>query len=109
MCGQPAHYVSSLRPAANSPSQCRTNTTNDLGGPVSSHHSDDDPSKALEHFQSPDVPGVLATIAPMLFAVIFDRYFDVLPAHVEICNCIAKFVEYRNLSLRPRKATPMTH
>src|ERR1035438_2965317 len=96
--------MSTLRLAAHSPSQCRTNATNDLGGPVSSHHSYDDPSQTLEHFQSPDVPGVLPAIAPMLFTVIFDRHFDVRPAYVEIYDCIAKFVKYRNLSLRPRQA-----
>ena len=92
----------SVRLAARSPGQCRTNTPNDLGGPVPCQHSDDDPSETLEHFQPPDVPAVLPTIAAVLLAVILNSYFDVLPAHVQICDCTAEFVEYRNLRLRSR-------
>lgn len=78
------------------------NTGNDPGGSIPRDHPDDYPAEMLQQFQPTDVPGVLPAIAAVLLAVIFDRYFDVFPAHVQIRNCVREFVEYRNLCLRSR-------
>jgi hypothetical protein len=91
-----------LRLAAVSTGQRRANTPYDLGRAVSGQDPYDDPSKSLKGFQSPNVPGVLPSVAAMLLAVILDGDFDVLPTHIEVRDCVAKLVAYRNLSLRAR-------
>src|SRR6516225_9404531 len=107
-----APSVSSVRLAARSPGQCGTNTADDVGRPVARHHSYDEPATTLQHFQSPDVPGVLPAIAAMSpasgrcpqVAVVLDGDLDVLPAHVKVSEDTAEFVAYRNLCLRSLQA-----
>jgi hypothetical protein len=91
-----------LRLDAHTSGQGRTNAPHDFCGPIAGHDSDDDPAKALEHFQSANVPGVLPAVGAMLFTVILDRDFYILPAHVEIRDCTTEFVTDWNLSLWPR-------
>ncbi len=72
-----------MRLDAHSLSQGPSHASDYFGGAVASHNSYDDPPKTLEYLQPPNVPGVLPPIGAMLFAVIFDSDFDVLPPHVE--------------------------
>lgn len=98
-----AHSASSAPLAAHSTSQCPTNTAYNFGGAVSCQHSYDDPAQALKRFQPPNVPTVLPAIAAMLFAVVLNRYFDVLPAHVQVGEWITELVADGDLRLRSRQ------
>jgi hypothetical protein len=92
--------VSAVRRAAPSPAKSRAYSADDLSGSVSGRNSNDDPSEALEIFQSSDVPDVLPAIGAMLFTVVLDGDFKVWPTHVEIRSCLAEFVMDWNLCLR---------
>ena len=85
-----------------SPGSRSANAPHNLGRPVPCDHAYDDPAATLDDFRTPDVPGVLPSISAMLFAVVLDSDFDVLPAHVEVNERIAEVVANRNLSLWPR-------
>lgn len=45
----------------------------------------------------------------MLLTVILNSDFDVLPAHIEICDRASKFVAHGNLCLRSRQARLYEH
>ena len=78
-------------------------TRNYLRGPVSGNHSDDDPTPTLQYLLPPNIPTISTPIAAMLIAVVLNRDFHVLPAHIQIRDRSAKLVANGNLRLRPSK------
>ena len=72
-------------------------------GTVTGDDADDNPTTTLWPSPVGGCPDVLPAIAPMLFAVVLDSYFDVLPAHVQIRYWTVEFVKNRNLRLRFRQ------
>ena len=51
------------------------------------------------------LPALVLSVA-MLFAVILNRDFDLLPTHVEVCEDVAELILDRDLGLRSRQAGP---
>ena len=45
-------------------------------------------------------------IGAMLLAVVLDRHFHVVPAHVEVRDGVSEVIMDGNLSLRPRQTRP---
>ena len=78
----------------------RAHSADDVARPVACDHSDDDPTQTLEHFQSPNVPGVLPAIAAVLITVILDRNFQFLPAHIEVSHRLTEVIGNRDLRVR---------
>jgi hypothetical protein len=71
---------------------------------VPGDHPDDDPAKTFEPLQSPNVPGILPSIASVLVAVVFDRDLHIFPTYIEICDYVAELVTDGDLCLRSRQA-----
>ena len=74
-----------------------------LGGPVPRDYPHYDPTAAVNPLQPANIPGVLTPIVAMLFTVVLDRDFDILPTHIEVSNHIAELVVNGDLSLWTRQ------